>query len=346
MAEGRERIQHERPKRASTSRKVLSIGIDLGGTKIVAGLVSKDGRLLHGVKEQTHGWGDPNDVVEQLSIMVRYLIDRADSYSVGPIGIGAAAQIEEGTGAVTFAPNLGWSYFPLRERLEEVLGLPLLVTNDVRAAAFGEWHLGAGKGFRDLVLVFVGTGIGGSVISSGRLLTGHANTAGELGHTTVLVGGPKCRCPNYGCLEAVAGGWAIALRAQELIAQHRLEGAALLDLADGDINRVTARMVCDTAQRGDLLAQRVIDEAVAALIAGCTSFANAFSPRRIILGGGVIEGYPDLVARVEGGVRERALPAVVKDLEVVKASLGNDAGVIGAAAMARVHFSRKGLSPA
>ena len=181
MAEKHEPIQYERPKRMASRQKLLSIGIDLGGTKIKAGLVNKEGRLLHGVKEQTHGWGDPNDVVEQLSTMIRYLADRADADSVGPIGIGAAAQIEERSGAVTFAPNLGWSYFPLRERLEEVLGLRLLVTNDVRAAAFGEWRFGAGKGYRDLVFVFVGTGIGGSVISGGRFITGHANTAGELG---------------------------------------------------------------------------------------------------------------------------------------------------------------------
>lgn len=314
--------------------KGSSIGIDLGGTKIKAALIAADGRLRHDVKVRTQGWGDPNDVVTQISAIVNQLAEQNDGDPVGPIGIGVAGQIETGTGAVTFAPNLGWRDFPLQRRLTEVLQRPLLVTNDVRAAAYGEWRLGAGQGFDDLVLVFVGTGIGGSVISGGRIVTGYANTAGELGHTTVQVGGPKCRCHNYGCLEALAGGWAIGERAQELIKENEAEGGAMLDLADGDINLVSAHVVAVASQQGDPLAAQVIDGAVLALVGGCTSFVNAFGPRRIILGGGVIEGYPELVGRIEQGVKERSLPAAARDLDIVKAALGYDAGLIGAAAMA------------
>lgn len=313
-----------------------AIGIDLGGTKIKAALIDPDGNVLHELKERTQKHGEPRDVIDQLARIVRQLLEYTDRDPAIPIGLGVAGQIDARTGALVFAPNLnGWRDFPVKQLLQDALEQPINISNDVRAAGFGEWRHGAGQGCHDIIVLFVGTGIGGCVISGGHILTGHANTAGELGHTTIVLGGPKCHCNNYGCLEAVAGGWAIARRAGELVAEDPVAGATLLERVDGNADLITAKTVSRAAQNGDPLASQIIAEAIAALIGGCVTFVNAFGPRRIIFGGGVIEGYPELIPAVAEGVRRRALPSAVADIEMVKARLGGNAGVIGAARMAR-----------
>ncbi len=147
------------------------------------------------------------------------------------LGIGVAGQVEASTGIVKYGTNLGWRDVPLKSELEKALGIPVVVTNDVRAALWGEWRHGAGKGVDDLVVLFVGTGIGGGVVSGGQVVEGCTNTAGELGHTTIVVDGRKCHCPNHGCLEAYAGGWAIAERAQEAIRTDPQAGQILIERA-------------------------------------------------------------------------------------------------------------------
>jgi glucokinase len=217
--------------------------------------------------------------------------------------------------------------------------LPVVVTNDVRAAAWGEWLHGAGQGCDDLVCLFVGTGIGGGVVSGGRMLAGCSNAAGELGHITVDLHGPQCHCGNQGCLEALAGGWAIARRAQEAIAADPAAGTSLVQMAGGQQKAVTAKIVAQAFHAGDPLAQELVDEVAQALIAGAVGLVNAFNPCRLILGGGVIEGLPELVDRIDQGVCERALEAASAPLQVLPAQLKNDAGVVGAAALA-MHSQR------
>jgi glucokinase len=238
------------------------------------------------------------------------------------------------TGVVHFAPNLRWENVPLRAELERALGLPVAVTNDVRAATWGEWRCGAGAGVADLVVLFVGTGIGGGVVSGGRMLVGHSNTAGEVGHTTVVANGRQCHCRNRGCLEAYAGGWAIGERAQQAAQADPAAGATLVALAGG-LDGITAGTVSAAYGRGDALARRLVEEVGAYLGAGAVSLVNAFNPARLVLGGGVIDGLPDLLPIIERDVREHALPTAVDGLEVVAAALGNQAPAIGAAALAR-----------
>jgi glucokinase len=235
---------------------------------------------------------------------------------------------------VRFAPNLGWRDVPLRAELEKSLGLPVVVANDVRAATWGEWLYGAGQGMDDLICLFVGTGIGGGIISGGRLLEGYSNSAGELGHMTVVVGGRKCHCPNQGCLEAYAGGWAIAERAQEALQLNPSSGQNMIALA-GSVENITATTVSQAFRSGDSVARWLVEETSQYLTAGIVSIINAFNPGLLVLGGGVIRGLPELVQTVEQGLRRQALEVAVEGVKVVPGALEGQSGVIGAAALAR-----------
>ena len=189
--------------------KKCAIGIDLGGTKIALGTVDGEGRVIRMLRYETDALGGPDAVIARIAKGVAQLKDGTE-YSISGLGIGVAGQIDPVTGGVRYAPNLDWHDVPLRADLERLTDLRVAVVNDVRAAMWGEWLFGAGRGSRDLVCVFVGTGIGGGIISNGRVLEGCSNTAGEIGHMTIELDGPLCHCGNRGCFEAVAGGWAIA----------------------------------------------------------------------------------------------------------------------------------------
>ena len=312
--------------------KPLTLGVDLGGTKINVGLVDAAGRLLVSHKSLIHVSKEAETVIPDILAGVEVCLSKTGQEAKA-LGIGVAAQVNR-EGVVRGSPNLGWRNFPLKKKLEKQLGLPVFVTNDVRAATWGEWRYGSGRGVNDLAVLFVGTGIGGGVVSGGNILFGCSNSGGELGHTTVVYDGRKCRCPNRGCLEAYAGGWAIAERAQEAVRTAPKEGQPLVSLA-GSIQKVTADTVSRAYREGDLLARRLVEETGRYLAAGVVSIVNAFNPCVLVLGGGVIEGIPELIQMVKDITRNRALEASVEELEIVKATLGGNAGAIGAAALAQ-----------
>jgi glucokinase len=282
--------------------------------------------------------GGPGAVINQIVTGVRQL-KRETAISLSGIGIGVAGQVDPGTGGVIFAPNLDWHNVPLGADLEKECALPVVVTNDVRAALWGEWLFGAGRGAGDLLCIFVGTGIGGGIVCGGRVLEGCTNTAGEIGHITVDLNGPICHCGNWGCMEAIAGGWGIARRTKESVQADPVSGSTILKLAGGKVEDITARTVAQAFFDGDMLAGEIIKEVTDALAAGIASLVNALNPCQIILGGGFIEGMPELVSRIDDGVRRRALSAATGGLTVCASKLGNDAGIIGAAALAMKKFS-------
>ena len=312
--------------------KSLTLGVDLGGTKLNVGLVDAAGCLLSAHKSMINISKEPEMVIADISAGVEVCLSKTGQEAKA-VGIGVAAQVDH-KGVVRGSPNLGWRNFPLKKKLEKQLGLPVVVTNDVNAATWGEWRYGSGRGVDDLVVLFVGTGVGGGIITGGKLLTGCTNSGGELGHITIVSDGRKCRCPNRGCLEAYVGGWAIAERAQETIRTLSIEGRRLLALA-GSIKQVTAVMVSQAYREGDLLARLLVEETGRYLAAGVVSIVNAFNPCVLVLGGGVIEGIPKLIQIVKDIVPTMALEASVEELKIVKAALGADAGVIGAAALAK-----------
>jgi glucokinase len=318
-----------------------TMGVDLGGTKIEVAWVDSNGKIAGRIRKPTIVEKGAEGIVREIVEAIRQLLKESGEKPLG-IGVGVAGQVEGETGKVRFAPNLDWHDVPLQANLKEAIGLPVVVTNDVRAATWGEWRYGSGKNCDNLVCLFIGTGVGGGVVSDGKILSGASNAAGELGHMTVDLNGPPCHCHNHGCLEALAGGWAIARRARQAVADDPVAGADLLKLARDRREAITAEIVARAAKAGDPLAGRIVEETLQAIIAGCVGLVNAFNPTRLILGGGVIEGLPQLVKKVEKGVHQRALKATLAPLQVVKSALGNDAGVIGAAALAMLRFSRPG----
>jgi glucokinase len=319
---------------------LASVGVDLGGTKIALALVEESGRILKASRTATDVQGGASAVIEQIREAAAALVEECDAAVVG-MGIGVAGQIEPETGIVHFAPNLDWHNVPLRSALTSALNFPVVITNDVRAITWGEWLYGAGRGCSDLICVFVGTGIGGGVVINGEVVSGCSNTAGEIGHITVDRHGPQCTCGNYGCMEALAGGWGIAQQARLAISADPVAGAELLQMVHGKLEDISARTVSRAYRQGDPLAGKVISQAEDALIAGMTTLVNAFNPCRLILGGGVISGLPELVERLDRGVRMRALTAATRSLEVLHAKLGDDAGVVGAAALAMRSFMQR-----
>ncbi len=318
-------------------RKPVTLGVDIGGTKTRSALVDANGRILSSCTGPTCLGKDPDAVIADLVGSIEKCVSEVEQ-DVGALGIGVAAQVDS-EGVVISSQNLDWRNVPLKESVRKRLALSTVVVNDVNAAAWGEWLYGSGKGVDDLVVLFVGTGIGGGVVSGGKMLVGCSNSGGELGHITIVVGGRKCHCPNFGCLEAYAGGWAIAERAKHAVKAESHPGQHLISIA-GSLERITAATVCQAFREGDDLARRLVEETGRYLGAGVVSIVNAFNPCLLVLGGGVIEGLPELIALVEKETRRKALESSLRDLKIVKAALGHDAGVIGAATLAQTLISR------
>ncbi len=312
----------------------LTIGMDLGGTKLEAALVDAQGKVLASDFRLIDSSKKPQRVIDNILEAFQSCLRQAGRPPAA-LGIGAAGQIDSRKGIVRSSPNLpDWQDVPLKDLLQEKLGIPATVDNDVRMITRGEWQHGAGQGVDDLVCLFLGTGVGGGVVSAGRLLEGCTNTAAELGHLTVVAGGRKCHCPNEGCLEAYAGGWAIAERAREAARANPQGGQTLVTLAGG-LDRITSITVSAAFHQGDPLAQRLVKDTLKYLSAGVTTIVNAFNPCLVILGGSVIGGFKELVPLVEQKVRSQALPTPAREVRVVLGALGNQAGVIGAAVRAK-----------
>jgi glucokinase len=315
-----------------------NVGIDLGGTKIEVGLVDSQGQIIESCRLETDVQGGVAAVEQQMVEVVRSLASKSP-YPLEGVGIGVAGQVEARTGRVIFAPNLYWHDVPLQEDLRRLLSLPVAVVNDVRAATWGEWLYGAGRQTKNLVCLFIGTGIGGGVVANGSLLTGSSNTLGELGHLVVDFRGPLCTCGNKGCLEAFAGGWGVAKQAQEAILNGNYKHSILMEMAHGDIRNITAKTIVQAAEQGDFLARQILEQMEQALIAGIVSIIHAFNPERLVIGGGLFEGLPGLIERIEPSIRKKALKAALTHLNIIPAQLHQQAGVIGAAVLEKENKS-------
>jgi glucokinase len=248
------------------------------------------------------------------------------------LGVGAAGMVQS-DGVMRFAPNLAWREFPLRERIEAEVGLPTLVDNDANVAAWGEFRFGAGRGSSDMLLVTVGTGIGGGIVSGGRVLRGAHGFAGEIGHIIVEPGGPLCGCGNLGCWEQVASGRAIGRLGREVAAEHPESG--MLALVGGDPAKVTGPVVTASAKRGDPAAVRILAEVGRRLGEGIAGLVNILDPDVVVVGGGVIEAGDLLLEPARRAFLDSVeAPEHRPNVPLVAAAMANDAGAVGAADLA------------
>ena len=311
----------------------LVIGIDLGGTQVRAGLVDKDGTLLRREATATHPEEGQEAVIERMVRLARSVCADVGLEKVAAVGIAAPGPVNNHTGVVRLAPNLdGWVDVPLRDIMADRLQVPVRVGNDANLAALGEHIFGAGRHIDDLIYITVSTGIGGGIITGGRLLLGQHGYAAEIGHQTVEDSGPRCKCGNIGCLEAVASGTAIAREGR--IAVARGEDTLLRTLCGGDIWNIDARMVAEAAEQGDAVAKAIMTQAGHYLGVGIVNLLHIFNPRRIIMGGSVMKAGELITWPMWNVINSRAWAMSREDFDIVGAALGDNVGILGAAALA------------
>ncbi len=310
------------------------LAIDLGGTKIITAIISS--RVIAKEYQLTLAEEGLQSVIKRVLSMINHLLSlrNLDPSQLDSISIAAAGAIDIEKGLVTLSPNLpDWRDIPLRDMVGEKYGVNTFLINDASAAALGEHHFGAGKGVSNLIMVTVGTGIGGGIIINGKLYSGPSGSAGEIGHMTIDVNGPKCSCGNIGCLERLVSGTAVAEEAIRRLSQG--EKSSLTEIGGGKIKSITAEKVSLAAQNGDSLAMEVISKAATYLGIGLVNLVNIFNPEMIIIGGGLAKVGDLLLEPARRVVRERAFQLSARLVRIVPAQLGDDAAVLGAAIFAR-----------
>ena len=310
------------------------LGIDLGGTNIGVGCVAEDGsRAIGLVSEPTEAAHGAEGVLERMLDLARRSMALAKqehpTLDVIGVGVGAPGPLDAARNIIRLAPNLGWKDFPLRQRIADGLGIPAVLDNDANCAALGEWWQGAARRTVNALCLTIGTGIGGGIIIDGKLYHGASSAAGELGHTTIDVGGRRCKCGNYGCIEAYASGPAIAARAVEALetgAESKLPG-----MVGGDFAKITAETVYDAAAAGDELALDVVRDTAVYLGAAVANFINIFNPEVVVICGGVTKAGHRLFDPLQREVSKRAFKPAVEVCRIVPGQLHGTAGILGAA---------------
>jgi len=312
------------------------LAIDLGGTKIITAIISVKGQMIAKDYYPTLASEGPRAVIERIFSAIDRLLGlrNIDPSQLHSISIAAAGAIDMEKGIITLSPNLpGWSNISLRDIVKERYKVDTFLINDASAAVIGEHRLGAGKGTHNLIYITVSTGIGSGIIVDGKLYSGSSGAAGEIGHTTIDVNGPKCSCGNFGCWEMLGSGTAVAKEAVKRIS--RGERSSLIEMVGGKIENITAETVGTAAQAGDSLASEVISRAATYLGISMVNLVNIFNPEMIIVGGGMAKMGDLLLNPARQVVRERAFQLSARAVRIVPTRLGDDAGVLGAAIFAR-----------
>jgi glucokinase len=322
-------------------RQQYIIGIDLGGTNIVAGAMPADGSRELAIRTApTHAGHGADAVVDRIVGMITGVMadvaasDGATAQDFVGVGVGAPGPLDRDNGVVVVAPNLGWRNFPLRREIADRVHLPVTLDNDANCATMGEWWCGAARGARNVVGLTIGTGIGGGIVLDGQLYHGSSDVAGEIGHITIDANGRHCRCGNYGCLEAYASGPAIALRAREALErdEETEDSSTLLAMAHGDMEQLTAAMVYEAATQGDAVALEVVHDTARFLGPGVANLLNLLNPDVLVLAGGVTQAGARLFEPLRAEVRRRAFRPAVECCRIVPGMLPGTAGVVGAVA--------------
>ena len=314
---------------------VETIGVDLGGTKMLVGVVDEDCNVLHESRESSVGQTED----QLLDLAEREIREALEAHpGTAGVGLGIPCTIDRERGVAVLAVNLPITDVPIRDILAERLGLRVFLDNDANVAMLAEHLYGAARGARNALMLTVGTGIGGGLLIGGEIYRGTHGGGAELGHTVIDVNGPKCQgaCPNYGCIEAVASGTALGREGRA--AAEREPESALGRLLEEKLE-VDGKAVTTAAVAGDRVAAGVVETIGGRLGIALANFANVFEPEVMVIGGGVLAAGDLLLEPARREVGARALPPM-NETPVVAAVLGNDAGMIGAAAMARLELER------
>jgi len=310
----------------------LACGIDVGGTKIAGCVVDTEGNILEQTRVES-----PATSTEAIENAIQELVGKLKrNHEIRSVGVGAAGFVDHDRAVVMFAPNLAWRDEDLKADLEGRLDLPVVVENDANAAAWGEFEYGAGRDVDDLLLVTVGTGVGGGIVLDGELYRGAFGVAAEIGHIRVERNGRQCGCGNHGCLEQYGSGTALVRGAREAIAGGSLLAKDLLDRASGDPEMITGPMISEAAAEGDRFALEQLATLGQWLGEGIGSLAAVLDPAVAVIGGGVSEAGDLLLSPIRDAFRTNLTGRGHRpELEIRKAVLGNTAGMIGAADLAR-----------
>lgn len=318
------------------ANKEYVVGVDLGGTKILAGIFDDKLECLGRSKKSTKSQRGADAVVERVAATVRDAIDECDLNikQVRGVGIGAPGACDPETGTVLFAPNLVWKNYPLKKELEKQLGVPVFVDNDCTVQTLGVYEKELKGRPRSLVGIFLGTGIGAGIIIDGRPFAGFNHTSGEIGHMVLEVGGPKCGCGNRGCFEALASRTAIFKRLEAAVKEGQktvltdMLGPGLDDMRSGDLRKAI--------KRGDKLVEKVVEDAAEYTGIAVANIINFLNPEVVVVGGGVMDALEeDMLAVIIETAHDYAMTGTHDGIEIIASKLGDDAGITGGAVMAR-----------
>ena len=315
----------------------ITAGIDIGGTKVQA-IVLENGNNILGKGRKPTGIEKPertrNDFMDAVTSALDTALNNAGVKlsDIAAVGVGCAGQIEENTGDVLDSPHLKWDRFPLAKLIRKATGKPVTIINDVQAAAWGEYIQGAGGDSEKFVCIFVGTGIGSGIVIDGELYRGASGSAGEVGHSHFRTNGAKCLCGQRGCAEAYAGGESLWLRARRAI--RRGAKSKIEKLAGGDLDYIPANIIYEAAKMNDPLAVRLWKDAQLAVGVICHNYVDMFNPDMIVLGGGVVDGVPELRKFARDYVKKRAVPTNARAVKIVAPKIPKLAPALGAANLA------------
>ena len=312
----------------------LTAGVDIGGTKIAVGIVAEDGELVDQARKKT----PVRDSDAVLEVIVELVEEFQTNYELEAVGIGVAGLVDQSRSRVIFAPNLGWVEEPLRQQVERSVGLPTVVENDANAAAWGEYRFGAGAGRSDLVMVTVGTGIGGGIVLGDALQRGASGVGAEFGHLRLVPDGRLCGCGRHGCWEQYASGNALVRTARNLASDRRGDAGVLMSFGDGTPEGIEGLHITEGARRGDPVAIDAFEVTGSWLARGMVEVATLLDPAAFVIGGGVVEAGDLLLGPTKREYAAQLLARSQRPMtEILPAALGNLAGMIGAGDLARDH---------
>jgi glucokinase len=310
-----------------------TLGVDVGGTKIAAGVVTEQGKILYEMREDTPDNASKIDI--EIAAMYKEAVSKYPD--IEAIGIGAPGFISEDRKVINFAPNVNWRNYPLSANISKLIdnAIPVLIDNDANVAGWAEFKYGVAKDAQDMVMVTVGTGVGGAIVISNRLIRGRWGAAAEIGHMRLIPHGIPCGCGLRGCWEQYASGTALVRQTRLRAAQEPENAIELLKNAAGNVSNITGPMITIAAEAGDKLSREMLRETGMWLGEGCASLAAVLDPEVIVIGGGVIAAGDMLLDPAREAFKSHLTSrGYRKEASLIRAEFGNDAGIVGAGALA------------